>query len=102
MTPMYDGTSPVGGGLLPARVSNVRPQTFAGAVVGSDVTAAAKPLNESGALPPVRRFWSHHESLHQFTLTFGAVEAAVASPSTNAPRLGKANTITDALCEDGW
>ena len=67
---MYEGTSPVGGGLFPARVANVVPQTSAGAFVGSDVTLAAKPLNESGARPPKRLFRSHHESLHQVTVAF--------------------------------
>ena len=77
------------------------PQTSAGVVVGNDVTSAAKPLNESGATPPESRFAAHQESPHHVTVEFAVADETVASPSTNAPRLGKANTITGALLEEG-
>ncbi len=91
-TPMYEGTSVVGGGLFPGPVLNFVPQTATGVVVGSVVTAPANPLKESGAIPPVRLFRLHHESLHQDTFVVALAPATVVSPSTKAPRDGKAKT----------
>jgi len=95
---MYEGTPVVGGGLLPPAVVNAPEQTFAGVFVGS-VIVPSKPLNADGAVPPLSVFSCHHESPHQVTVEEPAADA-VTSPSVNAPRLGKANTIADVLSLD--
>ena len=92
ITPMYSGTPADGGGLLPGAVVNLVPQTFAGLVFGSVVTTDANPLNESGAVPPVRLFSADHSSLHQVTVVVGPAAATVELPSTNAPRLANEKT----------
>lgn len=93
MTPMYDGTSLAGGVLLPGRVVNVVPHTETGVPAGSFVTVPAKPLNDSGAVPPVRLLWLHQESLHHVTFVVDVATETVRSPSTNAPRSGNVKTI---------
>ena len=50
-TPMYPGTTAVGGGLFPPSVLHGGAHEAGGVVVGS-VTVPANPLNEGGALPP--------------------------------------------------
>ena len=100
-TPMYEGTPLVGGGLLPPVVVHGLLQPSAGVIVGK-VTVPRKPLNAGGAEPPVRTFRCHHASLHQVTVGYGYGGADVTSPSANAPRLGKANTIAVVLSLAAW
>ena len=91
---MYEGTALVGGPLFPGEAAKVEPQTFAGVWVGSDVTLSAKPLNDEGADPLVKLFRLDHEASHQVTLVVRVAAATVEFPSVNAPRPGKAKTIT--------
>src|SRR3954453_15289291 len=97
MTPMYDGTPVVGGGLFPGAVVKVELQAAAGLVVGRPAGGAGKPLNKSGAGPPGRVFSVHQLSLHQLTWVDGVAAAVVRSPSANAPRDGNAKTMTAPL-----
>src|SRR5437868_5179686 len=83
MTPMYDGTPLVGGGLLPPVVVHALPQPIGGLVDGS-VIAPAKPLNADGATPPLSTFCAAHVSDHHVTVVLPAV-ATVTFPSANAP-----------------
>ena len=101
ITPMYEGTVVGGLVLFPGGVEKVVPQLSAGFVVGSFVKSAAKPLNESCAVPPERLFKVHQASLHHVTVVVGVAEATVMSPSANAPVLGNANTIVSSVSLDG-
>jgi hypothetical protein len=87
----------VGGGLFPDAVVNVAPQARAGLVVGRVLTVWAKPLNASGATPAVRLLICHQESFHQLSVVVVFAAATELLPSTNAPRLGNANTMTGSL-----
>jgi hypothetical protein len=100
-TPMYDGMPLAGGGLSPPVVVKLTPQTLAGVVLGSVETLPAKPLKAIGAVPPVRLFTLDQESLHHVTVEDPA-PVTVLSPSTKAPRLGKANTIAVVLSLAAW
>jgi hypothetical protein len=42
-----------------------------------------------------------HALLHQVTGAPNCAAAAEPSPTTNAPRLGKANTMTSSLSDEG-
>src|SRR2546421_2270984 len=97
-TPMYEGTVSGGFPLFPGRAVNAVPHSSGGLIDGS-VTPEAKPLNEAGAWPPERLFRLDHEWLHQVTV-FEPAPATVASPRVNAPRLGKAKTITWSLSDE--
>jgi hypothetical protein len=61
-------------------------------LVGS-ATLAAKPLNAVGEKPSERLLSINHCTDHQVTGVLAAAAATALSPSTNAPRLGNANTI---------
>jgi hypothetical protein len=96
-TPMYDGTVPVGGGLVPPEVDHGPPHAAGGVLVGR-VTVEAKPLKPDGGAPPERLFNFDQLLPHQLSVP---PPATLRSPSTNAPRLGKANTTAVALSDDG-
>ena len=100
ITPMYDGTPPTGGGLLPVAVVKLEPHTFAGLVDGSVETLSAKPLNDVGTGPPLTLFASDQSLLHQVSVESGVADATVWLPSANAPRAGNANTITFAVADE--
>ena len=93
--PMYAGSEATGDESLPGPVVHVPPQTG-----GVELGAAAKPLNDAGAPPPVSVLRLDHCEPQKVTFDEPAC-AAEASPSTNAPREGKANTIAVAAAEDG-
>src|SRR4051812_34259797 len=95
-TPMYEGTTSVGGGLLPPEVDDGAPHVAGGVAVGR-LTVPAKPLNADGAAPPDSTFTPAHWLPHQVTVP---PPAALTSPTVNAPRLGNANTIAVALLAD--
>ena len=95
IAPMYEGTVLTGGVLLPGRVVHGPPQPDGGVPAGR-LTVPAKPLNAEGAAPPVRTFSADHSAPHQVTVPDPA-PATVPSPSTNAPRVGNANTIAVLL-----
>jgi hypothetical protein len=94
---MNDGTTAVGGGLLPPVVDHGLPQDTGGVLVGS-VTVAAKPLKAGDADPPESALECAHWLLQKVA---AALPAALTSPTTNAPRLGNANTNAVALAADG-
>src|SRR5258706_933822 len=96
-TPMNEGTTSVGGGLLPPAVDHGPPQAAGGVLVGR-LTVPAKPLNDDGPAPPERTFAFDQELSHQVTVP---PPAALTSPTINAPRLGNANTTAVALSDDG-
>jgi hypothetical protein len=96
-TPMKDGTTTVGGGLLPPEVDHGPPHADGGVLVGN-VTVPAKPLNADGAGPPERTFTFDQELPHHVIVP---PPAALTSPRRNAPRLGNANTTAVALAADG-
>src|SRR3954449_12357479 len=100
-TPMYEGTVPGGGGLLPVAVVQALPHPDGGVVVGR-VIVPSKPLYADGAAPPVRTFRLGHVSAHHVTVVALPAAAAVVFPSVNAPRLGKAKTIAVFESLDAW
>ena len=78
---------------MPPLVFQMPLQLAGGEVVGRLATLPAKPLKAGGADPPDRLFAADQVSLHQVTGVEAPAAATVLSPSTNAPRLGKANTV---------
>src|SRR5215216_7622644 len=102
MTPMYDGIAPTGGGLLPPVVVQAPLHFAGGLLVGTLATFPAKPLNADGATPPERLLKSGQRSPHHVNVVRAPAAATVLSPSTNAPRLGKAKTTAVlAVSEEG-
>ena len=94
---MYDGTVVVGGGLFPPEVDHGPPHAAGGVLVGR-LAVPAKPLKEGGAAPADSLFTLDQLEPHHVTVP---PPAALRSPITNAPRVGNANTIADALADEG-
>ena len=68
-TPMNDGTTSVGGGLLPPDVVHALPHEAGGVLVGS-VTVPANPLKAGDADPPEMEFEPAHWLLQKVTARF--------------------------------
>src|SRR5512133_3718998 len=79
-TPMNEGTTSCGDELFPGLVDQLPPQTG-----GAGLVVSAKPLKLGGASPPLSTFSVAHCAPQNV-----AGPAARPSPSTNAPRAGKA------------
>jgi hypothetical protein len=90
-TVIKDGTVSGGCGLFPGPVVHVSPQ-----VGVAELKDSANPLNDAGAVPAVSTFSFHQEWLHHVTVSPDVAAAAVPSPRTNAPKLGKAGPSAEA------
>jgi hypothetical protein len=81
--------------------SHGAPHPTGGVLVGN-CTVPANPLKAGGAKLPLIMFSSDHSEADHTTGAVGdaGAAAAVISPSTNAPQLGKANTVAVWLASE--